>query len=212
MDAMKKRFALAMLAAIALAGCQNKELGVLVAESLPFLGTTESFDADTKTTLEDGRVLWRRGDQVSIFAGRTLNERYQVTDESEGQASAAFNVVSAPGFVSSTDISNNVSFYPYASDNAIAPNVAVYELSTKLPAVQQYAEDSFGPGAFPMTSVTSSTSDYNLKFKNVLGGVKLQLKGDAKIASISITGNADEVLYGAAKVTVESGGDCPKSN
>ncbi|MDD6151856.1 MAG: Ig-like domain-containing protein, partial [Bacteroidales bacterium] len=45
----------------------------------------------------------------------------------------------------------------------------------------------------------------NLKFKNVLGGLKLQLKGTASIASISITGNNNEVLCGAAEVTVANG-------
>ncbi len=55
-----------------------------------------------------------------------------------------------------------------------------------------------------MAAITSSSSDYDLKFKNVLGGLKLQLKGTAAIASISITGNNNEVLCGAAEVTVSN--------
>lgn len=58
-----------------------------------------------------------------------------------------------------------------------------------------------------MAAVTSSTSDMNLKFKNILGALKLQLKGNATIASISITGNNNEVLCGAAEVTAANGAD-----
>ena len=76
---------------------------------------------------------------------------------------------------------------------------------------QTYAKGSFGNGAFPMAAVTGSTGDMNLKFKNVLGGLKLQLKGTASIASISITGNNNEVLCGATEVTVANG-DTPSIN
>lgn len=56
-----------------------------------------------------------------------------------------------------------------------------------------------------MVAVTGSTSDKNLSFKNVLGGLKLQLKGTVKIASITVTGNNNEILYGAATVTAQNG-------
>lgn len=143
---------------------------------------------------------------MSIFAGSTINEQYQVTDASDGKTAASLNKVSDPGFVAGTDIDHNVAFYPYVSTAAIAKSAGSYVISDiKLPATQTYAEGSFGNGAFPMAAVTGSTGDMNLKFKNVLGGLKLQLKGTASIASISITGNNNEVLCGAAEVTVANG-------
>ncbi|MCQ2130924.1 MAG: fimbrillin family protein [Bacteroidales bacterium] len=202
---MKRNLSLSLMAALALCGCQNMELDEQVPVQKVFTATIEDNDLSTKTSLDEyGNVLWMAGDQVSIFAASTINQQYQVTDESDGQTSASLNPVSSPGFVAGGEIPNNVAFYPYSSSNTIAKNATGYVVSTALPSVQNYADASFGNGAFPMAAVTTSTTDMNLKFKNVLGGLKLQLKGAASIASISVTGNNDEPLYGAAAVTLST--------
>lgn len=213
---MKKGFVISLMAVLALAGCQTRELDYAPQqESKHFTATIEDdFNSgDTRTYMdENGNVRWKQGDQVSIFAGSTVNEQYQVTDASDGKTSAGFNKVSGGGFVGGGEIDNNVAFYPYASTAEIAKSGDAYVISDiTLPATQNYAEASFGNGAFPMAAVTSNTDDMHLKFKNVLGGLKLQLKGTASIASISITGNQNEVLCGAAAVTV-SNGSAPSIN
>ena len=213
---MKKRFVYSFLAALAVCSCQVVEVNEsapdstqeVIREAKVFIAIIDDTTTpETRTSLdEEGNVLWKQGDQVSIFAGITVNEQYQVTDASDGKTEASLNKVSDPGFVVGTDIDHNVAFYPYASTAAIARSAGSYVISDiTLPATQTYAEGSFGNGAFPMAAVTGSTGDKNLKFKNVLGGLKLQLKGKASIASISITGNNNEVLCGAAEVTVANG-------
>ena len=213
---MKKRFVYGILAALAVCSCQVEEIYETTPESIPeVIREAKVFTAiiddtttpETKTSLDvEGNVLWKQGDQVSIFAESTVNEQYQVTDASDGKTAASLNKVGDSGFVAGTEIDNNVAFYPYASTAAIAKSAGSYVISDiTLPATQTYAEGSFGNGAFPMAAVTGSTGDMNLKFKNVLGGLKLQLKGTASIASISITGNNNEILCGAAEVTVSNG-------
>ena len=213
---MKKRFVYSFLAALAVCSCQVVEVNEsapdstqeVIREAKVFTAIIDDTTTpETRTSLdEEGNVLWKQGDQVSIFAGITVNEQYQVTDASDGKTEASLNKVSDPGFVVGTDIDHNVAFYPYASTAAIARSAGSYVISDiTLPATQTYAEGSFGNGAFPMAAVTGSTGDKNLKFKNVLGGLKLQLKGTASIASISITGNNNEILCGAAEVTVTNG-------
>ncbi len=193
------------MAAIALCGCQNMELDEQVPVQKVFTATIEDNDLSTKTSLDEyGNVLWKAGDQVSVFVASTINQQYQVTDASDGQTSASLNPVSSPGFMAGGEIPNNVAFYPYSSSNTIAKNATGYVVSTALPSTQNYAEASFGNGSFPMAAVTTSTTDMNLKFKNVLGGLKLQLKGTASIASISVTGNNDEPLCGAAAVSLST--------
>lgn len=205
---MNKGFVFSILAVLALGGCQTKELDIRTWEPKHFTATIEdNFNGlETKTYLdENGNVRWKQGDQVSIFAGSTVNAQHQVTDASDGKTAAVFDKVGGSGFVGGTDIDNNVAFYPYASTAEIAKNGSAYVISDiALPATQNYAEASFGNGAFPMAAVTSNTDDMHLKFKNVLGGLKLQLKGTACIASISVTGNQNEVLCGAATVTVST--------
>ena len=213
---MKKRFVYSFLAALAVCSCQVEEVNEsaldstqeVIREAKVFTAIIDDTTTpETRTSMDaEGNVLWKQGDQVSIFAGSTINEQYQVTDASDGKTAASLNKVSDPGFVAGTDIDHNVAFYPYASTAAIAKSAGSYVISDiTLPATQTYAEGSFGNGAFPMAAVTGSTDDIKLKFKNVLGGLKLQLKGTASIASISITGNNNEVLCGAAEVTVANG-------
>ena len=213
---MKKRFVYSFLAALAVCSCQVEEVNEsaldstqeVIREAKVFTAIIDDTTTpETRTSLDaEGNVLWKQGDQVSIFAGSTINEQYQVTDASDGKTAASLNKVSDPGFVAGTDIDHNVAFYPYASTAAIAKSAGSYVISDiTLPATQTYAEGSFGNGAFPMAAVTGSIGDMKLKFKNVLGGLKLQLKGTASIASISITGNNNEILCGAAEVTVANG-------
>ena len=198
---------------MAVCGCQVQEMDEITTETKNdreakvFTAIIEDNSLETKTSLDnDGNVLWQQGDQVSIFAGSTINEQYQVTDASDGKTSATLDKVSGPGFVAGTDIDNNVAFYPYAAAAGIAKSGSSYVISgISLPATQNYVQASFGDNAFPMVAVTTSTTDMNLKFKNVLGGLKLQLKGTATIASISVTGNGDEILCGDARVTVYNG-------
>ena len=210
---MKKLLAYSLLATFVAYGCQVKEVIENTQESQPeakvFTAVIEdNTSGDTKTSLDgEGNVLWKQGDQVSIFAGSTVNEQYQVSDASDGKTAATLNKVDGGGFVAGTEIDNNVAFYPYASTAEIAKSGSNYVISEiELPATQNYAAGSFGNGAFPMAAVTSSTGDMNLKFKNILGGLKLQLKGTATITSITVTGNNNEILCGDAEVTTTYGG------
>lgn len=207
---MKRAIAAGLLAVLALCGCQVKEINEPAAEreAKVFTATIEGNDfPETKTSLDDeGNVLWKQGDQVGIFVSSSVIEQYQVTDESDGKTTAVLNRVTSPDPVDGTNMKNNVAYYPYTATAGIIKIDGGYVISgITLPATQNYAEGSFGNGAFPMAAVTSSADDYNLKFKNVLGGLKLQLKGTAKIMSISIQGNSNEILCGEAEVTVANG-------
>ena len=52
-----------------------------------------------------------------------------------------------------------------------------------------------------MVAVTETLSDHKLKFKNLLGALKLQLKGTQTVKSITVKGRNNEKLSGAATVT-----------
>ena len=213
-SAMKKTLTISVLAALVLCGCQKEELTIeKTTEQKTFTAEIESEIDDaaaTKTSLGDqGNVLWNTGDQVSIFAGTTVNAQYQVSDDSNGQTRATLNQVSGSESETGTEISANVAYYPY-SNVTLATTETGYTISgITLPATQTYAQASFASGAFPMAAVTASKDDNSLKFKNILGGLKLQLTGTAKIRSISVSGNNNEILCGSASVTVSSSDGVP---
>ena len=108
-SAMKKRVIFGILAAFAVCSCQVEEINETAKEStLEVIKEVKVFTAiiedtttpETRTSLDaEGNVLWKQGDQVSIFAGSTVNEQYQVTDASDGKTAASLNKVGDSGFV-----------------------------------------------------------------------------------------------------------------
>ena len=207
---MKSRLFICLSAIIALTSCQEELMPQQkpVADRVPseFHGTIEEMDA-TKTYLDEfNNVRWAIGDQITIFAGNTLAERYQVTDDSHGKTSADFDYIRSSSFAGGSDITNNIAFYPYSGDidcaygDSNSPVESYVLTGVVLPSVQEYAADSFGPGAAPMVAVTGSADEYGLKFRNICGGLKLQVLGNDKIASVRLTGNGGEVLCGPAEI------------
>ncbi len=213
---MKRIILSALLVPLLISSCHKVDADSAASadnrQAVVFTATMEAIadDAaavDTKTSMGNGgRVLWKQGDQVSMFSGSTINERYQVSDDSDGKTSATLYRVTSPGFVAGGELPVNVAFYPYAASAGIArKGQGAYVISDlSLPATQNCALESFGNGAFPMVAVTSSALDNELLFKNVIGGLKLLLKGNAAITSISVTGNNNEKLCGAAEITVSN--------
>ena len=208
---MKKSLIFSLMAVLAVYGCQVEEIvsDNNTPEPLPEGKIfTAIIDDDTSTPtsthLDDGSVLWNQNDRVSVFDATTQNLRYQVTDESAGQKEATLTWVSGDR-TQGTPISNNVAYYPYASGASIAESEGTYTISgIALPTTQYYVAGSFGNGAFPMVAINAAEHT-DFKFKNLLGGLKLQLTGTATIRSISIKGNGNEVLCGPAEVTVSNG-------
>ncbi len=205
-SAMKKTLTISVLAALVLCGCQKEELTInKTTEQKIFTAEIESNIDDaatTKTSLGDkGSVLWKVGNEVSIFAGNTVNAEYKVTEVTDENTRAVLSPVSS----SESGTGANIAYYPYSSSAAIETAEGAYTISNiKLPAIQTYAPASFADGAFPMVAVSDNAS---LKFKNILGGLKLQLTGTAKVRSISVSGNNGEILCGSATVTVSSTAD-----
>ena len=216
---MKRCLYIVSLLMLAFSGCQKAEVqssekDVVLSD---FRGELEGF-IDTKTVLDrNNNVRWSEGDQVIIFNGSTLGGKYQVTDDSVGETSAGFDYIenAAGGFVSGSDIEHNVALYPFDSKVKCAkgddkePTESYILTKVKALSEQNYVKDSFGPGTFPMVAVTSSVSDYRLNFKNVFGGMKLQLKGDCTVSSITVKGQASEPIAGTVSVTAFVDGSAP---
>lgn len=201
---MKNILSLLLPFAILISGCSQEELknGNLDLQDGRIF--TVSFEQDqTRTYVEDGYLRWTAGDQISLFDGNTLNRQYKFDGET-GDNSGTFSIVNAP-YGSGNDLTANYAVYPYASSTKIAESGA---MTVTLPSEQAYAENSFGPGANTMVAVTKDRADTFLKFKNVCGYLKLQLYGDeVTVKSITLTGNNNEKIAGAATITPSYSGD-----
>ena len=218
---MKKFNILITLMTTTLVGCQGtleSNMGE-TPSSEDFTASMEVFKNITRTTLNDNMdIVWSKNDQLAIFQGSTIADRYQVTDDSAGKSNGLFSIINeseggiGDDFIAGNEISTNIAIYPYSESlSCTKANIKGADSQTQveaylidgviLPLEQIYSSYSFGENSFPMVAVTESISDHKLKFKNVMGGIKLQLKGTQKVTSIGLEGENNEKLSGLASIT-----------
>ena len=172
-------------------------------EQLPDL-TAGFAEGETKTYVESGKYLrWHEDDRLTAFYGNTRNRQYKF-DGATGDNSGSFSYVPSSNLETGNALDRIYAIYPYDETATITDDG---QISLTLPAVQTYAENSFGRGANTMLAVTENVEDTFLGFKNVCGYLKLKLYNseDATIKSIEIKGNGDEKIAGAATATIDFG-------
>lgn len=206
---MKKINVAALVTVLIFASCMQ-EMEVPVAEDGEIYAKIEQEDAATKTVLDPANnVCWCKGDQVVAFMKTSLGLRYRLKDAYAGKTYGYFSKVSS---TASEDLgagmewAHNVVYYPYNEEIECTRSESGYLLDIDLPQEQIYASESFGSGAFPMVAVSE---DNDITFRNVCGGIKLQIKGTQKVASVQIEGNNGEKLAGAAVVAAYADGGDP---
>lgn len=194
-----KRIILSVLTMSALlCGCQKDHVSELAQERGTIHATIEDISATRTVMDENNNIRWSEGDQIVGFMKSTLGVKYQVTAASVGKTSASFEEVSSGGLNAGTELEHITAYYPYSSSVSAAKSGSNYTLDVILPTEQSYVAESFGNGAMPMVAVSETN---NITFRNVCGGMKLQLKGTQKVTSIKVEGKNGELLSGAATVT-----------
>ena len=206
---MKKTILSALAICAALLGCQKNEISELSLSGVDLHATIED-GASTKTVMdENNNIRWSEGDQIVAFMKTSLGLKYQIKPSYVGKTSGYFSKISSG---SSDDLGagmaldHNVAYYPYSDIIECQKSGSDYILNITLSSEQTYAAESFGNGFFPMVAVSENN---NITFKNVCGGLKLQLKGTAAVKTIELKGNAGELLSGKASVTVYPDGTVP---
>ena len=173
-------------------------------DNLEFVSSFEEMNESRTYIEEDAQtsklyLRWTKADEISIFRGTTLNQRFQFSGET-GDNSGSFKLVPNDDFVSSNELDEfrNYAFYPYDENTKITEK-GVFAVT--MPATQKYAENSFGLGANSMVAVTETIGDADLKFKNVCGYFKFKFYGDnLTVKSVTLKGNNGEKLAGKAQV------------
>ncbi len=196
---MKKCTLIMLAAAMSFAACQEVE-APLAEENV--LSAVIEQDETTKTVMDDNNnILWSSNDQIVAFMKSSYGHKYQVKSSFVGKSYADFSRISSG---SGDDLSagnewdHNVAYYPYSEAIECLKSGSNYTLDVVLSSEQTYAAESFGNGSMAMVAVSE---DNNIVFKNVLGGMKLQLRGTQTVKSISLQGKNNEKLSGAATVT-----------
>ncbi len=157
-------------------------------------------DEDTRTQLiDESKVVWLEGDQISYFPGVDANIRYTYSGDG-----GRFDSEQS-GSASGRELKRCYAIYPYSESNQVGADGT---LSLNIPSVQNYAEGSFGDDSNPLVAATESCEDHYLRLKNVCGYLKIQLYGSSTtISKVELTGNNNEPISGEALVTVEEQGE-----
>lgn len=211
-----RKYILALIAFFTFFSCKKLEIVQdSVSEVAELFASMEQIDR-TKTVLDDNNnVLWSEDDQLVAFMRTTLGLKYKIKEEYVGTTSGGFSRVpdseAGDDLVSEQELDHNVVLYPYSSSTRCMKNDAhspaeSYNVNVVLPQTQYYAENSFGNGAFPMIAVSSNNE---LTFRNICGGLKLQFKGTGKIKSILLEGLGEEPISGNATVVGYVDGSAP---
>lgn len=115
---------------------------------------------DTKTSINDLKVLWSAGDAISVFDG-TNNNRFNLTG-GEGTKSATFSGLAET-------VSEYVALYPYSANASFAGNT----ITATLPA-EQYSTVG---GSFDtmLNPAVAKSSDNTLTFRNIAGLIRINV-------------------------------------
>lgn len=172
-------------------------------QKLPDL-TVDVVEETSRTYVENNTYLrWHAEDHLTAFYGNTLNRQYQFNGKT-GDNSGSFSHVPSGDLETGNAFDRIYALYPYDETAAITDDGVI---SLTLPAVQQYAENSFGKDANTMIAVTENLEDTFLAFKNACGYLKLKLYAPEGgiVKSIEVKGNNNEKIAGAATATIAFG-------
>ena len=150
---------------------------------------TVSFEEGSRIQLNEGKTVWTAGDLVSVFYRSDANQQWKFQGVT-GDRSGNLRRVSTPE--ATTKLSKVVAVYPYNKNYYINPETCNIEAT--LPAEQTYLKDSYGLDG----NILVSASEFNqLYMRNVLGWLKIQLKGEGQVVKkITLKGNNSEQVAG----------------
>lgn len=150
---------------VVLSGCVKEQ----TQEELHEVVFHAGWDAETKTVLqEDGQVFWEPGDEISLFVGDGDNGGYKLTStNTEPAAKTDFAGQIADGNGSR----HYVAIYPFDSYTSYDGSY----VNVSIPNWQKIPKGSFDKKAF--INIAKSSDD-NLLFRNLCGGIKLSVASE----------------------------------
>ena len=183
---------MAFIAIVSFASCSEEDNTTLKNESaakvMTFTATQEGDEQSTRAAISTDNnkvIVWKSNDQISIFDG-TKNNQF-ILKEGAGTKSATFQGVAASA-------ETYTAVYPYQSEATLS-GTSVENVTLK--ATQTATANSFDKDAALMMAQSDNTT---LKFKNVVGYVKVKPNFDCKRIDLIAFDNS-AVLAGTGTVS-----------
>ncbi|MBO5732337.1 MAG: leucine-rich repeat domain-containing protein [Alistipes sp.] len=187
-----RKLLLFAFAVFAFAACTQNDVEELSSNraDVPETLTVGFEGGDTRIQLNEAqKTVWTKDDLVSVFYRSNANQKWQFQGETGERVGNLRRVSDA---TATETMHRTVVVYPYNENYYINPET--YNIDAMLPAVQHYAEDSYGVGENLMVSQSEFTQ---FSLKNVCGWLKIQLTGNGeRVQSLTLRGNNEEQLAG----------------
>ena len=132
--------------------------------------------AESRTYLEDKRVLWHSGDAISYFAGNTHNAKYLYNGEG-GESSVEFAKDAEIGGTTGSVLLKSQAVYPYNENVTVVYEGGIDKIHLTYPTTQKYGVNSFGRDANIMVAAGDNNQDDDLHFRNAVGYLVIKLYG-----------------------------------
>ena len=207
-----KKLVYLLFATLLFSSCEKDELfeqshqGNTAVGNLPevlYATIADEQDAQSRTYLDNKTVMWQTSDKVSFFSGKEHNACYGYFGD---PASTVEFRLLAYGAQVNQQLNYSRGVYPYDPDITIETQGEVDKINVTYPAVQTYAQNSFGRGANLMIATGDSPTGEILHFRNACGYLVIKLYGDAIVKNIQLSSvsGVDKISGGATIVTDEN--------
>ena len=153
-----------------------------------FTATLEAGMTKTGLGANGLSVVWKEGDKIKVFNASTPAGEVYTLSAGAGTPTGTFT---------GEPLSGSGTYYAVYPSSAVDGNITS-TITLQVPSVQEYAENSFGPGA----NLAMATGDAleNISFRNIGGALKLSLRGSHTIKAVNLYTRGDELFCG--KVTI----------
>ena len=192
-----KKIIFTMLAALFVLSCSDKfdGQGMNLPEKDGRAFRISVSNLTTRSFLNDSlKVRWTRGDMFTVFE-TTQNIPYCFMDSTGSEEGMIWQA--APEEEGHSAVPTCYAVFPYKESTAISAEGVI---SYDMPAVQTYAENSFGQEDNTMVGVSRHIDDEEIFFYNIGGILKLQIYGNTAVHSVSLRGNNNESIAGPSTI------------
>lgn len=148
----------------------------------------------------DAPENWQLKDELSVFMGNDINQRFRYIDDIEDSKTLFRSV----GYVNyPTSMSANYAVYPYKSSYLLSQKG---ELTIPLASVQSYVVDGYNQEYNIMVAKSSDNKDTYFEMQPICAYVCVKLWGSEQtIKSVTLASKGGEALAGNASVTPKFG-------
>ena len=148
----------------------------------------------------DAPENWQLKDELSVFMGNDVNQRFRYIDDIEDSKTLFRSV----GYVNyPTSMSANYAVYPYKSSYLLSQKG---ELTIPLASVQSYVVDGYNQEYNIMVAKSSDNRDTYFEMQPICAYVCVKLWGSEQtIKSVTLASKGGEALAGNASVTPKYG-------